>query len=264
MPNGEMTFFDHIDVLRSHVVRAVVVLFVAALTAFFAKNFIIDTVLFGPISPDFPMNRWINSILNAFGNSAYEVNNIKLNLINTKISGQFNLHMTVAIATGFVITIPYLLWELWRFISPALSPKERMKSRYFVFYVSLCFFTGLLFGYFIISPMTISFLSNYSVSSEIKNMIDVTSYLSTVLNVSLACAIVFELPVLVYFLTKMNIVSSSFLKRYRRHAIFVLVVFAAIITPPDVFSQVLVAIPLLGLYELSIGLAAKVERNRAV
>ena len=139
-----------------------------------------------------------------------------MQLINTAMAGQFNLHLKISMVAAFCIGFPYLLWELWRFARPALTERELRGCRRFVFYVSAGFFAGLLFGYFVIAPLTIGFLSQYSVSEQVTNMIDVGSYLSTVLNVSIACAVVFQLPLLVYFLTRMGLVSPDFLRRYRR------------------------------------------------
>lgn len=159
--------------------------------------------------------------------------------------------------------MPYVLWEFWRFVRPALTPKEIAGTNWFVFCVSLCFFSGLLFGYFVMVPLSINFFANYHVSDAIVNMIDISDYLSTVIVVSMACAFMFELPLLIYFLTRMGIVSAGFLRKYRRHAFVVLLVLAAIITPPDIFSLVLVILPLYGLYELSIKLAARIERKQS-
>ena len=184
-----------------------------------------------------------------------------MQLINTAMAGQFNLHLKISMVAAFCIGFPYLLWELWRFARPALTERELRGCRRFVFYVSAGFFAGLLFGYFVIAPLTIGFLSQYSVSEQVTNMIDVGSYLSTVLNVSIACAVVFQLPLLVYFLTRMGLVSPDFLRRYRRHALVALAILSAVITPPDVFSMILVLLPLFGLYEYSIRISERTLRR---
>ena len=261
---NEMTFFEHIEALRPHLVRGAFALFLIMIVAFISKRFIIDVVLMGPQSPDFWTNDMLCRLSHAMlGNDSLCINHLKLNMINTALGGQFNLHMQISMVTGVVLAVPYLLWELWRFVQPALTPFERYKTRMFVFYVSLCFFVGLLFGYFLIVPLSINFLANYQASPEIVNMIDIKSYLTTVLSVSVACAVVFQLPLLIYFLARMGVVTSAFLRRYRRHAIVLLTVVSAVITPPDLFSLVLVVLPLYGLYELSILLAARVERDKA-
>lgn len=223
--------------MRPHLLRGGLALFVIMIAAFLSKRFIIDVLLMGPQSPDFPTNRILCHISHRLlGDATLCINSIKLNMINTALGGQFNLHMQVSMVTGVVLAVPYLLWELWRFVAPALTDYERYKSRMFVFYVSLCFFTGLLFGYFLIVPLSINFLAGYQASPDIANMIDVKSYLSTVLTVSVACAIVFQLPLLIYFLARMGIVTAAFLRKNRRYAIVLLAIVSAVITPPDVFS----------------------------
>lgn len=252
-----MTFGEHIEALRPHLVRGALAILVIGLVAFCCKGFIVDCVLFGPISDWFPTNRmlaWMGE-LSGIEYAAPSTQNFQL--VNTSMAGQFNLHLSISLATAFALGFPYILWELWRFIKPALTPRELKACRSFVFYVSLGFFAGLAFGYFMIAPLTIGFLTQYQVSAEVVNMIDIGSYLSTVLNVSLACAVVFQLPLLVYFLTRMGIVSPQFLRTYRRHAFVILAVVSAVITPPDAFSMVLVLCPLFGLYEYGIRLSER-------
>jgi len=259
---AEMTFFEHLDALRPHLVRGALALLGVAIAAFFFKEFIIDHLLFGPSRPDFPSNRalvWIGQLM---GSTDYEAGFSDFHIINTRMAGQFNLQMTVSLISGLVVTIPYLSWELWRFIRPGLTDYERRKASRFVLYVSLCFFAGLLFGYYVITPLAVNFLAGWVASPEIVNMIDAGSYLKTVLTTSLACAVVFQLPILIYFLTRMGIVSALFLRKYRRHAIILLAVLSALITPPDLMSMILVIIPLILLYEVSIKIAVKTERRK--
>lgn len=277
---SEMTFFEHIDALRPHLVRGAMAVVIVGVIAFFCKHLIIDTVLFGPKSPEFPTNRmlvwvggewaqvaaWLNSTLGTSLNidpGSFSIGADRFSVINTSLAGQFNLHMKISLVTGIALATPYVLWEFWRFVRPALTPQEIAGTNWFVFCVSLCFFSGLLFGYFIMVPLSVNFFANYQASAEIVNMIDIGDYLSTVIVVSMACAFMFELPLLIYFLTRMGLVSAGFLRRYRRHAFVVLLVIAAIITPPDIFSLVLVILPLYGLYELSIKLAARIERKQS-
>ena len=260
--SAEMTFFEHIDALRPHLVRGIIVLFVLAIAAFFLRGVIIDHILFGPRDPDFVTNRLLALIGELLGLRDLPVSNAEFHIVNTRMAGQFNLHMMVSLVSGLIVTTPYIVWELWKFIKPALSSYERKRSNAFVFYVSLCFMAGLLFGYFVIAPITVNFLTGYVASDSITNMIDVGSYLSTVLGISLACGLLFELPMLIYFLAKMGVVNSRMLKKYRRHAIVVLLIIAAVITPPDIMSQIIVVIPLLLLYELSIKIATKVEEKK--
>ncbi len=275
----EMTFFEHLEDLRPHLMRAFSALFIIAIAAFVFKGFIIDTLLFAPMTPDFPTNRWLcgmgfrlnewvgmlGDLFNAEWSTDPEVLCLDStqagSIVNNKLTGQFNLHIKVAMATGFALGIPYLLWEIWQFVKPALMPAERKGTRSFVFWVSLCFFTGLLFGYFIITPLSIHFFMNYSASETINNLIDIQSFFSQVIGVSLGAGLIFQLPLLIYFLTRIGIVSPEFLRKYRRHAVVLLAVLAAIITPPDIFSMVLVMMPLYGLYELSIHLSSRTQKK---
>jgi sec-independent protein translocase protein TatC len=275
----EMTFFEHLEDLRPHLMRAFGALFSIAIAAFVFKGFIIDTLLFAPQTPEFPTNRWLCSMgytLNDFVGwlggllerewsmdpTVLCINSEKVaEIVNNRLTGQFNLHITVAMATGLVLGIPYLLWEIWQFVKPALLPGERRGTRLFVLWVSLCFFTGALFGYFIITPLSLHFFLNYSASEGITNLIDISSYFSQVIGIPLGTGLIFQLPLLVYFLTRIGIVSPEFLRRYRRHAVVLLAVVAAVITPPDLFSMILVMLPLYGLYEFSIYLSARTRRK---
>ena len=271
---AEMSFGEHLDALRPHLLRVAGALLLLLVAAFCCKDFLVDGVLFGPLRPDFPTNRllaWLGqfaaTVPEAAGASsaasasasttASSVQSAFPLIINTTVAGQFNLHLTVSFATACTVGFPYLLWEVWRFVRPALTAAERHACRRFVGYVSAGFFVGLAFGYLLIAPLSIAFLTRYVVSETIVNLIDVHSYLATVLNVTIACAVVFQLPLLVWFLTRMGILSPQLLRRYRRHAVVVLAVLSAIITPPDLFSMLLLLAPLYGLYEFSIRIAAR-------
>lgn len=274
-----MSFGEHLDALRPHLLRAAGALLLLLIAAFCCKDFLVDGLLFGPLRPDFPTNRllaWLGQFAaavpeaTAVATSAASVSASTTAdsvptafplIINTTVAGQFNLHLTVSFSAACTVGFPYLLWELWRFVRPALTAAERHACRRFVGYVSAGFFVGLAFGYLLIAPLSIAFLTRYTVSDAIVNLIDVHSYLATVLNVTLACAVVFQLPLLVWFLTRMGILSPQLLRRYRRHAVVVLAVLAAIITPPDLFSMLLLLAPLYGLYEFSIRIAARTGRS---
>ena len=253
-PADEMSFGEHLDALRPHLLRSAGAVLLLAVAALGAKSWLIDRLLFGPLRPDFPINR----LLVRLGHFTPP----DLTLVNTTVAGQFNLHLTVSFAAACAVGFPYLLWELWRFVRPALTERERRGCRHFIGYVSLGFFSGLAFGYLLLAPLSVTFLTTYRASEAITNLIDVHSYLAAVLNVSIACAVVFQLPLLVWFLTRMGLLSPRLLRRYRRHAVVVLALLAAIITPPDVFSMMLLLIPLYGLYELSIGISARACRQK--
>ena len=189
------------------------------------------------------------------GSEVLKINQAPVTLINTTMAGQFNMHMLMAFYVALLIAIPYILFELWLFVRPALTQSERRTSSRFILYIILCMVIGVCFGYFILAPLSVNFLTSYVVSSDITNMIDVSSYIKLVANLTLVCALIFELPVAVHFLSKTGLITAEFMKKYRRHAIIVLAVCAAIITPPDIVSMVLVIIPLYLLYELSIKIA---------
>lgn len=256
-----MSFGEHLDALRPHLLRAAAAILLLGVAAFCCKRWIVDGLLFGPLRPDFPTNRllaWISGLA-AEGAAAYRP--VDLTLVNTTVAGQFNLHLSISFATALTVGFPYLLWELWRFVRPALTEREQRSCRRFVAAVSAGFLTGLAFGYLLIVPLSLRFLANYQASPAIENLIDVHSYLATVLHVSIACAVVFQLPLLVYFLTRMGLLTPQWLRRYRRHAIVVLAVLSAIITPPDLFSMVLLLLPLYGLYELSIRISDRAAQR---
>lgn len=251
-----MTFFEHLDDMRPGLMRSVVVLLVVMVAAFLFKD-VVMAVVMGPKSPDFPTNAMFARMADAMGSDVLRINSHPLTLINTTMAGQFNLHILASFYTALVVALPYLLLELWLFVRPAFSESEERHSRGFMVSAVGAFLVGLFFGYFMLAPLSVNFLGSYTVTDAITNMIDVGSYMSLVLNMSLVCAVVFELPVLVYFLSIAGVVTADMMRRYRRHAIVALAVGAAVITPPDIVSMVLVIIPLYALYELSIHIAAR-------
>lgn len=259
---GQMTFAGHLEALRPHLVRGGAVFSVLVVAAFLCKEFLVDGVLFGPMRPEFPTNRLLEMLAAWSGIDDIAIGGQNFELVSTTMAGQFNLHLRISVITALAAAFPYILWEMWRFVRPALTERELQGCRNFVFYVSVGFFVGLLFGYFVIAPLTVGFLAGYNVSELVVNRIDVNSYLSTVMNVSIACALVFQLPLLVRLLTRMGLVTPDFLRRYRRHAIIVLAVLAAVITPPDAVSMVMVLLPLWALYEYSIHLSAKTLKKQ--
>ena len=253
---NNMTFFEHLDALRPGLIRTVVVTVVVMIFAFTFKDPIMDAVM-GPKSPDFVTNKAMYDLAEYMESDVLKINQTPVTLINTTMAGQFNMHMMMAFYVALIVAIPYLLFELWLFVRPALTSSELRSSTIFIFNIVLCMAIGIIFGYFILAPLSINFLTGYVVSSEITNMIDVGSYISLVANLVLVCAVIFELPVAVHFLSKAGLITASFMKRYRRHAVIVLAIGAAIITPPDIMSMILVIIPLYLLYEMSIWIAHK-------
>lgn len=263
--NGEMSFLDHLEALRWHLMRSAIVIVTLSLIWFFMKELLFDGILLAPKNPNFPTYRILCHLSEKFNmGDDLCVKVIPFSLIATDISSQFTTHMWLAFVAGMVTGFPYLVWELWRFIKPALHKHERQYARGIVFYTSFLFLTGIAFGYYIITPMTVNFLGSYQVSAEVQNMISLDSFISTVSTMTLITGIVFELPIVVYFLTKIGFLSPSFMREYRRHAIVVILIVAAVITPTsDATTLLMVSIPLYFLYEISIFVSAYVNRKKA-
>jgi len=260
---GDMTFLQHLEELRWHIIRAVIAIVAGAIVAFMFKNFIFDTVILAPNNPDFVTNRLLCRLADAVNAPALCINQNPIDLISIKMSGQFTTHINISLVAGLIMAFPYVFWEFWSFFRPALYEKERKYARGAVTMASLLFLTGILFGYFIITPLSINFLGSYRVSDLVNNQINITSYIGSVTSVALSAGITFELPIVVFFLARIGVVTPEFMRKYRKHSIVVVLIVAAVITPPDVFSLILVSIPLILLYELSIFIAARVVRKRA-
>jgi sec-independent protein translocase protein TatC len=265
---SEMSFLDHLEVLRWHLIRATLGAFVFMVIAFISRDFIFTEVILKPKNPEFITNRffklmgeWLHTHFNMDA-QAIAINTTPLNIINIDMAGQFNSHLKISLVAGLVIASPYIIWELWRFISPALHRNEKRYATGAVFYISTLFFIGVLFGYYLIAPLSIHFLATYVVSNEVINTIKLSSYISTITSVTFASGVIFELPVVVFFLSKIGIMSPTFMKKYRRHAYVILLIIAGVITPPDVFSQILVFVPLLTLYEISVFISRSVDKKR--
>ena len=250
------SFADHLDALRPHLLRSAAVFAVLFAAAFACKGVMVDSLLMGPLHADFPINRLTAAMAQRMGFDAAAAGGDSLTLVSTSMAGQFNLHLKISFFAALVLTFPYAVWELWRFVRPALTPEELRACRHLTLWVSLCFLAGTAFGYFVTTPVAVGFLARYDVSPAVVNMIDANSYLATVVNVTLACGLVFQLPLLVRFLSRAGIVDAPMLRRCRRHALLLLTLLAAIITPPDAVSTILIVIPLYGLYELSICISA--------
>jgi sec-independent protein translocase protein TatC len=261
---GEMSFLGHLEALRWHLVRSVSVIMVFAVVLFCFKGFLFDMVLLAPKSPGFLTYRVLCLLSHKFhlGDDLC-ITQINFILISTDISAQFTTHMWVAFVGGLVVGFPYVVWELWRFIKPALHENEQRYAKGIVFYTSFLFLSGVLFGYYVITPMSVNFLGTYQVSEAVKNTITLDSFISIVTTMTLITGIVFELPIVVYFLTKIGILTPKFMRTYRRHAIVVILIAAAIITPTsDATTLMLVFIPLYFLYEISIFVSDYVMKKK--
>ena len=260
--DAEMTFGEHLDELRKILMRVICIFGALFCVLFALKGIVLDVVL-APVLENFPTNRFFNWMAEMMGSEALRISPDSVDLYNTKMAGQFLLHIKSSLVGAFVIAFPYLIWELWLFVKPALPPHQRKKSFRYVLETPVWFVLGLLFGYFIIAPLAINFLGNYQVSEQINNIIGVDSFMNTVISVSFAAAIAFQLPLLIRLLATMGIVTSEGMRQYRKVAVAALLIFAAIITPPDVVSQVLIFVPCYILYEYGIGIAARIEAARA-
>ena len=259
---AEMTFGEHLDELRKILIRVVLVFGVLVVVLFAMKGIVLD-VVFAPIRETFPTNRlfaWLAEVMNS---EALRISPDNVELFNNKMAGQFMLHIKSSVVGAFILAFPYLIWELWCFVKPALPPEQRRKSIRYAVECPIWFVLGLLFGYYVIAPLAINFLGNYQVSDQISNIIDVSSFMTTVLSVSFAAAVAFQLPILIRLLATMGVVTAEGMRQYRKIAVVALLVFAAIITPPDVVSQVLIFIPCYALYEYGIGITARIEAQRA-
>jgi len=259
----EMTFIDHLEELRWHIVRAVGAIFVFAIAAFACMDFIMGTLIMGPGRPEFWTYIKFCELSELVNIPALCVQELPFEIISRKVSGQFMSHISVAFTAGLIIGFPYAFWEIWRFIKPGLHSKERSASRGATFSVTFLFALGVLFGYFLIAPISIRFFSNYQIYAMIENQWDLSSYVSIITLVVFGSGILFQLPVVVYFLTKAGLISSRLMKKYRKHSIIVILVLGALITPPDPFSQLMIALPLMLLYQISIVIAKRIERKKA-
>lgn len=261
--DGEMTFLQHLEELRWHIIRALIAVVAGAILAFIFKNIIFDHIILAPNNPDFVTNRLLCRLADLVNVPALCINQDPVELISIKMSGQFTTHINISLVAGLILAFPYVFWEFWSFFRPALYEKERKYARGAVSMASLLFITGVAFGFFIITPLSINFLGSYRVSDIVTNQINISSYIGSVTSVALSAGITFELPIVVFFLARIGVITPDFMRKYRRHAIVLVLVLAAVITPPDVFSLILVSIPLLLLYEVSIFIAARVIRKRA-
>ena len=259
----EMSFLDHLEELRWHLIRSVLAIVIVATVAFIFKDFIFDVLLFGPKNKDFVTYRWFCSLSQTLGQgSSFCIEELHFRIQSRTVAGQFSAHLWTSVLAGFIVSFPYIIYEFWKFISPGLYEKERKNARGFIFVASILFFIGVLFGYYIVTPLSINFLGNYSISSEIFNDFDLSSYIGLLRASVLAAGIIFELPIIIYFLTRIGVVTPEFLRKNRKISLVLVLSLSAIITPPDIASQIIVSIPILILYEVSIVIAKIVTRNQ--
>lgn len=256
-----MTFWDHLDELRWHIIRSLIAIVILAIVAFLNRKLIFDTIILAPSTSEFITNRALCELGKLLSLNALCIKELSLQIININMSGQFLTHMYISIITGFILSFPYVIWEIWRFVRPAMKENERRYSSGGVLISSLLFFLGVLFSYFLIVPLTVNFLGTYHVSETVYNQISLSSYINTVVSVTFAVGLVFELPILVYFLTKIGVLTPEFMKNNRKYMYVIMLILSAIITPPDMFSQILVVLPLIALYEVSISVSTRIQKK---
>jgi sec-independent protein translocase protein TatC len=259
----EMSFLDHLEELRWVLVRSTIAILILAVFTFFVSDFVFDVIIFGPKSPDFITYRFFCDLSHQLGFAdSICVTEMPFIIQNINVEGQINIMVWTCITAGFILAFPYILFQVWNFISPALYENERKYAKLFIFIASFLFFTGVLFGYFVIVPMSINFFATFKVSDVVQNQFSFDSYIGMIKTAVIACGLFFELPVIIYFLTKLGLVTPKFLRDYWRYAVVIILIVAAIVTPPDVVSQLIVAIPMLLIYEISILISAIVYKNQ--
>lgn len=260
----EMSFLGHLEELRWHLVRSTAAIFIIAIVIFTFQKEVYEHFLLAHLQSDFVTYRFfcdffqVLHLESAFCNVSFS--DTKLQSI--EVTSQLMSAIWTSFILGIILSFPYILWEAWRFIAPGLTESEVKNSRGFIFIASLLFFIGVLFSFYVIAPISVHFLYNYQITDEIVNSFKLRSHIGLITNMLLGVSILFELPVLVYFLTKIGLITPEFLKKYRKHALVVVLIVAAIITPPDIASQIIVAIPILILYEISIKVSKRVIKKQ--
>lgn len=262
--NKEMSFLNHLEELRWLLVRSSIAILITSVIAVFFNEFIFDVIIFGPKKGDFITYQFFCDVATKFDlDKSFCDNELPFVIQNRTMDGQLSVMIWTCITAGFIMAFPVILWEFWKFIRPALYENERKYAKLFLFVSSILFFLGVVFGYFILVPLSINFLANFTISNIVENQIDINSYISLVKTTSLATGLIFELPIIIFFLTYLGLITDGFLKEYRRYAYVLILIVAAVVTPPEIISQMIVSFPLVILYECSI-IVAKIITKRNV
>jgi sec-independent protein translocase protein TatC len=260
---AEMSFIDHLEELRWHVVRALIAVLVGALLVFIKVSYVVDKILMGPIHKDFITYKWLCNLGEKLNTKDLCLQNFSLKFMSNAMTEQFLMTFTIAFVGGFILAFPYVFWEIWKFVRPALSEKEKKGTTGAIIWVSVLFFTGVAFGYFILTPFMVNFYSNYSLSPLVEFRPTISDYFENLVYLTVGIGLLFQLPVVVMLLTRVGILTPQTLKKIRKYAFVVILIAAAIITPStDPFSLMMVTIPLYGLYEFSIALSARIHRRQ--
>ena len=260
---NEMSFLDHLEELRWLLVRSSIAIVIGACGVYFIADWLFEEVIFGPTRVDFVTYRFFCDLSHQLGFAdSICVTELPFIIQNTEMEGQINIFVWICILGGFILAFPYILWLLWGFISPALYEKERRNAKLFIFISSLLFFLGVVFGYYVVVPMSVQFVATFSISDMVQNQFNIASYMGMVKMSILASGLYFELPIVIFFLSKLGLVTPEFLRKYRKYGIVIILIIAAIVTPPDVVSQIMVAVPMILIYEFSILISAYVSRQK--
>jgi len=258
----EMSFLDHLEELRWLLVRGTIAIIIMAFATYFVSDYLFDEIIFGPTRPTFFTYQYFCELSHKIGIDSICITEMPFIIQNTEMEGQVNMFVWMCLLAGFILSFPYILWLIWNFISPALYEKERKNVRVFLFFSSLLFFLGVIFGYYVIIPMSVNFVATFSVSKVVVNQFTLDSYIGMFKTSILASGLFFELPIIIFFLTKLGLVTPQFLRKYWKYAVIIMLIIAAIVTPPDVVSQMIVAIPMLLIYEASIFISVLVHKKR--
>ena len=254
----QMTFLDHLEELRWRLVRMAISILVFAIAIWIFQEWIMDNIFLAMKSPDFISFKIICEYLGVC------VEAIPVKMQSMTVSGQFSYALMMSIMGGIVVAFPFIFSQIWGFVKPGLKHKEKSIAKGIVFYVSILFFLGIAFGYFVVAPLAVQFFGSYKISAKIDNIFTVNSYMSTILSTVFYSGLLFLLPVVSYLFTKLGVLNSDYLRKYRKHAIIGILVLSAVITPPDLISQVIVGVPILLLYEAGIFVSRRVEKKMKI
>ncbi|TKK70950.1 twin-arginine translocase subunit TatC [Ilyomonas limi] len=262
--SAEMSFIDHLEALRWHIIRSVIAIVIVAGVIFYYHEWVFDYIIAGPINPDFVSYTALCKFSHWLHTDALCLNGINIKMQTTTYGGQFLGSISMALVGGVIGAFPYIFWEFWRFVRPALKPKELRNTQFIIFWVSFFFFLGAAFGYFVLGPFTFNFLASFNIggSGLLVTQPTLDDYLDNLTNIILGCGLAFELPVLASVLTRIGLITPMLLRSSRKYAIVVILIVSAVITPsPDWISQLIVFTPLFLLYQLSIIVSARVYKR---
>lgn len=260
----EMSFLDHLEHLRWHLIRSLIAISIVSIVILIFPELVFQKIIFAPTKTDFWTFRMFCKLSEFLHIETLCIDDLPFILQSRQMTGQFMMYFATSFIVGIIVSFPYVVWEIWRFIKPGLYKKERRAARGAVFYVTLLFAIGISFGYFIIVPISVNFFAGFQIDPSIANEFDIVSYVSTIITIVFGSGLLFQLPIAVQFLSKAGLVTPELLRKYRKHAVVAILIIGAMLTPPDPFSQVFVALPLLMLYEIGIIISARIQRKRKI